>query len=114
MKREIIAYKCYYADFMASLSKKEQLKIQRALLLFSDQKRIPSHYIKYLEDEIYEFRVNHGNNEFRIFFIYDGARLVILFNAFRKKTQKTPRSEINKAKRLKQEYYESKEQESDL
>jgi phage-related protein len=93
---------------MAKLSEKEQLKIRRALLLFSDTERIPSHFIKYIEDEIYEFRVNYGNNEFRIFFIYDGDRLVILFNAFRKKTQKTPQNEIAKAKRLKTEYYNDK------
>lgn len=108
MIREIIAYKEYYRDFMAKLSEKERMKIRRALLLFSDTERIPSHFIKYIEDDIYEFRVNYGNNEFRIFFIYDGDKLVILFNAFRKKTQKTPRSEILKAKRLKQEYYEDK------
>lgn len=108
MVREIIAYKDYYRDFMARLNEKEQLKIRRALLLFSDTERIPSHFIKYLEDDIYEFRVNYGNNEFRIFFIYDGEQLVILFNAFRKKTQKTPRSEIKKAMRLKKEYYEEK------
>lgn len=108
MVREIIAYKNYYRDFMAKLSEKEQLKIRRALLLFSDTERIPAHFIKYIEDDIFEFRVNFGNNEFRIFFIYDGITLVILFNAFRKKSQKTPRNEILKAKRLKQEYYEDK------
>lgn len=108
MVREIIAYKHYYQDFMEKLGEKEKMKIRRALLLFSDTERIPSHFIKYIEDDIYEFRVNYGNNEFRIFFIYDGERMVILFNAFRKKTQKTPRSEIIKAKRLKQEYYEDK------
>lgn len=108
MVREIIAYKDYYRDFMAKLSQQEQMKIRRALLLFSDTERIPTHYIKYIEDDIFEFRVNYGNNEFRIFFIYDGEKLVILFNAFRKKTQKTPRSEIVKVKRLKKEYYEDK------
>lgn len=108
MVREIIAYKGYYQEFMKKLSEKEQMKIRRALLLFSDTERIPSHFIKYIEDDIYEFRVNYGNNEFRIFFIYDGEKLVILFNAFRKKSQKTPRNEISKAKRLKKEYYEEK------
>jgi phage-related protein len=108
MVREIIAYKDYYSDFMSQLSEKERLKIRRALLLFSDTERIPSHFIKYIEDEIYEFRVNYGNNEFRIFFIYDGDKLVILFNAFKKKTQKTPQNEILKAKRLKREYYHDK------
>ena len=108
MVREIIAYKDYYRDFMDKLSEKEQMKIRRALLLFSETERIPSHFIKYIDDDIYEFRVNYGSNEFRIFFIYDGEKLVILFNEFRKKTQNTPRSEIAKAKRLKKEYYEDK------
>ena len=39
------------------------------------------------------------------FFIYDGDAVVVLFNAFRKKTQKTPDSEIKKAIKLKEEYY---------
>ena len=108
MVREIIAYKDDYRDFMDKLGEKERMKIRRALLLFSETERIPSHFIKYIDDDIYEFRVNYGSNEFRIFFIYDGEKLVILFNAFRKKTQKTPRSEIAKAKRLKKEYYEDK------
>lgn len=93
---------------MAKLSEKEQMKIRRALLLFSDTERIPSHFIKYIEDGVYEFRVTYGNNEFRIFFIYDG----VLFNAFRKKTQKTPRKEIELAKRLKKEYYEYKDEQN--
>ena len=112
MVREIIAFKDYYRDFMAKLSEKEQMKIRRALLLFSDTERIPSHFIKYIEDGVYEFRVTYGNNEFRIFFIYDGEKLVILFTAFRKKTQQTPRKEIELAKRLKKEYYEYKDEQN--
>lgn len=46
MVREIIAYKDYYCDFMAKLSEKEQMKIRRALLLFSDTERIPAYFIK--------------------------------------------------------------------
>ena len=49
MVREIIAYKGYYQDFMEKLSDKEQMKLRRALLLFSDTEKIPSHFIKYLE-----------------------------------------------------------------
>ncbi|HAC73915.1 MAG TPA: type II toxin-antitoxin system RelE/ParE family toxin, partial [Porphyromonadaceae bacterium] len=47
--------------------------------------------------------------EFRIFFIYDGNTIVVLLNCFKKKTQKTPQNEIEKAIRLKNEYYERKE-----
>lgn len=110
MIRRIIAYGNYYRDFMASLSEKERLKVQRALLLFSNNDRILAHYIKYLKEGIYEFRVTYGNNEFRIFFCYDGDKLVILFNGLRKKTQKTPLADINKAIRLKEQYYADKEE----
>ena len=94
---------------MAKLSQPERQKIMRALLLFETEDKIPHHYIKYIRDGIYEFRVNYGHSEFRIFFIYDGDTVVVLFNCFRKKTQKTPDSEIEKAVRLKKEYYEQKE-----
>ncbi len=107
MKR-IIAYKKYFAEFMAKLSKPEQLKIARALDLLTTEDKIPTHYIKFIRDGIYEFRVNYGNNEFRIFFIYDGDTIVVLFNCFKKKTQKTPDKEIKQAIKLKKEYYESK------
>lgn len=110
MVREIIAYGEHFKRFMETLSEAERNKILRALLLFTDNERIPAHYIKHIEDGIYEFRVTYINNEFRIFFIYDGQKLVILFNAFRKKTQKTPQSEIKKAKSLKEEYFREKEE----
>ena len=121
--KKIIAYKGYYAEFMAKLSEQERKKILRALLLFETEDKIPHHYIKFIRDGIYEFRVNYGNNEFRLFFTYDGDTIVILFNCFKKKTQKTPKSEIDKFKKktqktpkseidkavkLKNEYYESK------
>lgn len=77
-------------------------------LYFKAEDKIPSHYIKFIRDGVYEFRVACGNNELRIFFIYDGENVVVLFNCFRKKTQKTPDNEIKKAINLKKEYYEAK------
>lgn len=106
MKRKIIAYKGYYSDFMKKLSDQERNKIRRALALFETEDKIPYHYINFIRDGVYEFRVSYCNNEFRIFFIYDGNTVVVLFNCFRKKTQKTPNSEIEKAIKLKNEYYE--------
>lgn len=107
MKR-IIAYKHYYQDFISSLTEHERKKLLRALLLLQTEEKIPYHYIKYLRDGIYELRVTYGNNELRIFFIYDGDTIVILLNGFKKKTQKTPPKEIDKAIKLRKEYYESK------
>ncbi len=106
MKREIIAFGDYYTDFMSGLSEKEQLKVRKSLLLFSSVERMPYHYIKHIRAGVYEFRVGLGNNIFRLFFIYDGEKIVVLLNGFRKKTQKTPKREIDKAIKLKHEYYE--------
>ncbi len=106
--RKIIAYKNYFSDFINKLSADEINKIRRALDLFKVEDRMPRHFIKFIRDGVYEFRVNYGNNESRIFFIYDGDTVVVLFNAFRKKTQKTPDNEIKKAIKLKEEYYGTK------
>ncbi|MBQ6751041.1 MAG: type II toxin-antitoxin system RelE/ParE family toxin [Bacteroidaceae bacterium] len=94
---------------MSSLTEQERKKVLRALLLLQTEDKIPYHYIKYLRDGVYELRVTYGNNELRIFFIYDGDTIVILLNGFKKKTQKTPPQEINKAIKLRKEYYEDKE-----
>ena len=80
----------------------------RALDLLVTEDKIPHHYIKFIRDGVYEFRSNYGNTEFRVFFIYDGNTIVVLFNAFKKKKQKKPDIEIKKAIKLKEEYYATK------
>ena len=106
--KKIIAYKGYFNDFLQTLSREEQHKVLRTLDMFMTEDKMPSHYIKFIRDGVYEFRISYGNNEFRIFFIYDGENIVVLFNCFKKKTQKTPDREINKAIKLKKEYYGTK------
>ena len=96
---------------MSKLSDTERAKIKRALLLFETEDKIPQHYIHYIRDGLYEFRVSHGNKEFRLFFIYDGEQIVVLFNCFTKKTQKAPRREIEKAIKLKEDYKNDKKRE---
>lgn len=108
MIRKIIAYKHYFADFVELLTSQEKKKLQRALALFAEAEKIPYHYIKYLRDGVYEFRVTSMGNELRTFFTYDGDTIVILFNGFKKKTQKTPKRELEKAIKLKEEYYGTK------
>lgn len=60
-------------------------------------------------DGLYEIRVQFGGNIFRIFCFFDEGKLIVLLNGFGKKTQKTPRREIELAVRLKEEYYAEKE-----
>lgn len=108
MKR-IVAYKNYYRDFMLKLTENERTKIKRALLLFETEDKIPRHYISYIRDGLFEFRVTGGNKEFRMFYFYDGDKMVILFNCFIKKSTKTPKKEIDKGLKLMEEYKNAKE-----
>lgn len=57
---------------------------------------------------LYEARIQLASNIWRVFCFFDNGRLVILLNGFQKKTQKTPKNELEKALRLMQEYYQEK------
>lgn len=112
--KQILAYKDYYENFYLSLSQIERDKVDRVLVLMQSENRMPTHFIKPLEDGIQELRITTLNKELRILFIYDGARLVILLNCFVKKSRKTPRAEIEKAKKIRRQYEEEKRQQSVL
>lgn len=78
--------------------------------IIEDLQRVPEIYLKHIEntDGLYEIRVQQGSNIFRIFCFFDQGQLVILANGFQKKTQKTPRKEIELALKLKAEYESEK------
>lgn len=57
---------------------------------------------------LYEARIQLGSNIWRVFCFFDGDKLVILMNGFQKKTQKTPKNEIEKALKIMADYYEQK------
>ena len=93
---------------MTTLTEKEQEKIQFGLLLLKTQERLSSKFVKCIRDELYELRTEYNSNIYRVFFIFDEGRIVVLFNGFQKKTQKTPNNEIEKALRIKEAYYGDK------
>ncbi len=94
---------------MQTLKVKEQEKIQYGLLLLKTQDRIPTKFVKLIRDGIYELRTEYGGNIYRVFFIFDDGNIVVLFNGFQKKTQKTPSGEIDKALKIKEAYYADKQ-----
>lgn len=72
--------------------------------------RVPEKYFKHITGStgIYEVRVEVGLNIFRIFSFFDKGQLVILVNGFQKKTQKTPKKEIELAEKIKKLYFDEK------
>lgn len=61
-------------------------------------------YSKSLEDGIFEIRAKHGSDITRVLYFFVVGRKVILTNGFVKKTQKTPKREIERAKRYRADY----------
>lgn len=108
MKRAIKAYGTYYKDFFDTLDRPTQEKILYGMLQLKTLERLPSKFVKHIRDGLYELRIEWKGNIYRIFFCFDEGNIVILFNGFQKKTQKTPEKEINKALKLKAEYEETK------
>jgi phage-related protein len=54
--------------------------------------------------------VERDGNIYRIFSFFDDGKLVILLHGFQKKTQKLPKQQILKAKKLRKMYYDDKEE----
>ena len=106
IERQVIAYKNYFLDFYGELPDKVQLKIEWTLQLIRVTQQIPEKYFKHLEGTkgLYEIRVEVGGNIYRIFSFFDKGNLVVLGNAFQKKTQKTPKQELEKALKIMEEY----------
>ena len=110
-KREIKFYKHYFNEFYVAQTDKVRKKIAQTLVWLQTLDRLPVTILKSIEGKkgLFEIRVEFGGDIFRIFCCFDEGSLVILFNGFQKKTQKTPSSEIEKAERLMKEYFESKD-----
>lgn len=108
--RKVIAFKDYFEVFLLAQPEKIQNKIFKIIEAIETLERVPSNYLKHIigTDGLYETRIQLGSNIWRVFCFFDNDKLVILLNGFQKKTQKTPKSEINKAIRLMIEYYEEK------
>ena len=109
MKRRITTYGGYFERFIETLSAKELLKLHYIISLLETEDRMPVKFIKFIRDGLYELRMEYNNNIYRVFFIFDDGQIVVLFNGFQKKTQKTPSGEIEKALKIKEVYYGDKQ-----
>ena len=108
--RQVVAYANYFKDFKKSLSKETLQKIYQIFIYIMTQEQVPTKFLKSITGVVglYEIRVEESGNIYRIFCCMDEGRLVILFNGFQKKSQKTPPEEIERAKRIMNEYFAQK------
>jgi len=108
--RTIIVYGNYFEEFFLKQRQKVKDKILWTFLLIEEIPQIPETYLKHIEGthNLYEIRIQFSNDIFRIFCFFDEGKLIVLANGFQKKTQKTPKQEIEKALIIMGEYYENK------
>lgn len=109
-QRTIIFYKDYFQKFFVMQKEKVKDKIIWTFDLIEELPKVPETYLKHIEDTngLYEIRVQQGSDVFRIFCFFDDGKLVVVTNGFQKKSQKTPKKEIEKAIKIKQEYESKK------
>ena len=109
--RTIIFYKEYFEQFFVKQRQKVKDKIIWTFDLIENLLRIPELYLKHIENTegLYEIRVQQGSDIYRIFCFFDQGQLVVITNAFQKKSQKTPKQEIELALKIKGDYENEKE-----
>ena len=92
-------------DFIQELDEKMQAKIFRILDMLEvngPQVRMP--HSEYLIDGIFEIRAKQGSDITRILYFFAIGKRIILTNGFTKKSQKTPKREIDVAKKYRTDY----------
>lgn len=108
--RQVIQYKHYFEEFLLAQPTKVQDKIFKVIEIIELYQHVPKKYLSTMTGYkgLFEARIKLGSDIWRVFCFFDDGQLVVLLNGFVKKTQKTPKSQIEKAMRLKNEYFEEK------
>ncbi len=106
-QRQIVFHEHYFMDFYLEQSEKVQEKIEYVFKILKSVQNVPKKFLEHMTgtDGLYEIRIEFESNIYRIFCCFDKGNLVILFNGFQKKSQKTPKKEIDLALKLKNEYF---------
>ena len=105
--RELVFYRNHFLDFYDKQSEKAKEKIDYVLFLLTHIDKVPEKFLKHIEGQkgLYEIRVEHSSNIFRIFCCFDKGKMVVLLNAYQKKSNKTSSQEIQLANKLIIEYF---------
>lgn len=110
--RRVVVFENYFMEFRKTLDRETLKKLYQVLTLIMMVEVVPVRFLKAIEGRkgLFEIRVENSSNIYRIFCCFDGGNLVILFNGFQKKTQRTPVEQLDKAEALMKKYYEQKKQ----
>ena len=110
--RQVVVFEDHFKEFRKTLDQDTLRKLYQVLTLIMMVEVVPVKFLKAIVGRkgLYEIRLESGGNIFRVFCCFDEGNLVILFNGFQKKTQKTPVEQLDKAEALMKKYFELKKQ----
>lgn len=108
--RQVVVFGDYFKAFRRTLGRDALKKLYQVLTLIMTVEVIPAKFLKAIEGRngLFEIRIEHNGNIYRVFCCFDEGNLVILLNGFQKKTQRTPIDQIKKAEALMKKYFELK------
>lgn len=97
-------------EFIFSLDDKMKARMLRMVNLLGEcGNRLRKPYSEHLVDGIFELRAKVGSDISRVLYFFIIGKQVVLTNGFIKKTQKTPKGEIELAKKYRNEYLNREE-----
>jgi phage-related protein len=101
-------------EFLLSLDAKMRAKMMSAITILADNGyELREPYSKHLSEGIFELRAKVGSDITRVLYFFVIDKRIVLTNGFVKKKQKTPKSEIDKAKKYRVDYLQRKEDNND-
>ena len=108
--RRVIVFEDHFKEFKKTLNRETLKKLYQVLTLIMVVEVVPEKFLQAIEGRrgLYEIRIEQGRNIYRVFCCFDEGNLIILFNGFQKKTQKTPIRQLEKAEALMKRYFEQK------
>lgn len=106
MNRNIRFVGQHFEEFYDKQTIPVQKKIAWTLRLIEEIPTPSPKHFKSISDApgLFEIRVRVGSNIFRIFCFFDGPTQLLICHGFQKKTQKTPRHEIVRARKIKRQF----------
>ncbi len=110
--REIIFYQSDLRhrpveEFLAALESDARAKVVRTLELLRSQQIVPAKFWKKLSGtNLWEVRVEYAGNIYRVLATFAKGNRVILLHGFQKKSQKTPRQEMEIAQQRQKRYFQ--------
>lgn len=105
--RILFFYEDYFWDLFKTLNNESQEKFNRILQFISTTEHVSKSIFKHVTDSrgLFEIRIETLIGRYRVFCFFDRNNRLIIINGFLKKSANTPRKELQKAMRIRKEYF---------